>query len=395
MIFNENELKYLWPFYLSNLIYGLFMVIAPFVIIYFRDIGFSFFQISAIYAVISATTFLFEVPTGVFADRYSRKFSVVLGFVLVGLSGFFIPFSKEFYYILSLSALQGIGLSLISGADQAWVVDNLNKFREKKLHHEYFIKSTSITNLGFVLAPLIGAFIVKKYGLVPVWYVYGIGIILSGLIMLLGEEHYKPKRTSLLNSFKQSFSDSAKGFKLILRKKSLFYFIIGMLFVNTMDIGRNGWPPFLINLSMPTYMLGYMMSVCGVLAIFVPFLSRFIVKSNFKKVLSGSILLFALILFSVLFAVSPFFIFVALLFIFRDSLITFITPSTNLFVHRFIPREIRATTVSSSGMITRLASVFTGLISGVLLDAFGPQKVIAFGGIFGIFAIYFFSKIND
>jgi MFS transporter, DHA3 family, tetracycline resistance protein len=35
---------------------------------------------------LEATTFLFEIPTGVFADSYSRKWSVIIGCLLSGVA---------------------------------------------------------------------------------------------------------------------------------------------------------------------------------------------------------------------------------------------------------------------------------------------------------------------
>ncbi len=47
------------------------------------------FQLLLAGTALEGTVFLFEVPTGVVADSYSRKVSLVLGFVLIG-AGFII-----------------------------------------------------------------------------------------------------------------------------------------------------------------------------------------------------------------------------------------------------------------------------------------------------------------
>ncbi len=49
-----------------------------------RTIGMSPFQLLMIGTVIMVTGFLFETPTGVVADLYSRKLSVIIGGVLIG-----------------------------------------------------------------------------------------------------------------------------------------------------------------------------------------------------------------------------------------------------------------------------------------------------------------------
>ncbi|MBT3407871.1 hypothetical protein HOK68_02975 [Candidatus Woesearchaeota archaeon] len=84
MIFKKKELSLLWPFYFGTMVTTLSNMIVPFMMLYFLNIGLTFFQISIIYAANSATIFLFELITGGFADEYSRKYSVLLGFFLSG-----------------------------------------------------------------------------------------------------------------------------------------------------------------------------------------------------------------------------------------------------------------------------------------------------------------------
>ncbi|MBN2421064.1 MFS transporter [Candidatus Woesearchaeota archaeon] len=395
MIFKKDELKHLWPFYLSNFLYGFLAVIAPFVVIYFMDIGLSFFQISAFMAAIGISCFIFEIPTGVFADDYSRKASTVIGFLIIGLSGFLIPFSNEFIFILSLGFLEGLGISLISGASESWTIDNLNQLKRKDLHNEFFIKERSIMSFGLIFAPLMGALIIKYYPMSTLWFVYGIGTMLSGLALIFAEEHYKPKKISILESFKKNISGSTKGFKFILTKKNFLYFIIGSIFIILMDVGANGWAPFLVELSMPVYGLGYMVSAIAIFSVFTPFISRKLLGLGIRKVLLWNVFLSTLILFSILFINSPFYLIAVIVLILLDTITCVSKPITSSFIHKLLPTKIRATTLSSQSIIMRITMPVMVLIGGALLDIFGPQKVIAFGGIFGIFAIFFFNKIKE
>src|SRR5262249_58002847 len=46
--------------------------------------GLSPFQLVLVGTVLEASTFLFEVPTGVLADTYSRRLSIIIGVFLLG-----------------------------------------------------------------------------------------------------------------------------------------------------------------------------------------------------------------------------------------------------------------------------------------------------------------------
>src|SRR3989338_6721882 len=85
MLFKKNELRHLWPFYLSTLVVSITSVVIPFMVLYFRELHFSFFQISILFAGFGISMFLFEVPTGALADNISRKLSVTLGYFLAGI----------------------------------------------------------------------------------------------------------------------------------------------------------------------------------------------------------------------------------------------------------------------------------------------------------------------
>ncbi|HET6743484.1 MAG TPA: MFS transporter, partial [Kribbella sp.] len=69
--------------------------------------------------------FLFEIPTGIVADLYSRRLSIVIGFVLIG-AGFLLQgLVPAFFAILAAQVLWGIGFTFTSGADQAWITDEI------------------------------------------------------------------------------------------------------------------------------------------------------------------------------------------------------------------------------------------------------------------------------
>jgi len=150
MLFKKDELKLLWPFYLCYLLFGLSAVITPFMVIYFQKLGFSYLQLAFITVSTGLGIFLFEIPTGVVADSFSRKLSVLIGYFITGVAVFCVPFFTNFYILLILLFVAGIGMSFVSGAEEAWVIDNLNTYGRKDLQHEFFVKLQVCVGLGFI-----------------------------------------------------------------------------------------------------------------------------------------------------------------------------------------------------------------------------------------------------
>lgn len=396
MLFKKDEFRLLWVFYLSSLLQGLSVVIMPFMIVYFRELGFSFFQIALLTSAFALGMFFFEVPTGAFADGWSRKYSVILGFFLTAICVALISLFTSFFPIFILWFLAGMGMTFVSGAEESWVVDNLNYYNRKDLHHEFFVKWNSLAAFGFIFSSLIGAILVKNYSISILWVIFGFGFLLVGLILsVFGKEMYKPKKLRLFESIKQTFHNSKKGFKFVVKHRTVFLLILGAVFTALMFFAEDGWQPFLVKLSLPTHALGFVYSLIGVALVISPFLSKLLVKMKVKNAVSIIIFIKMLILLAVFFLVPPLYLIGAGIFILAFGFRGLIDPLLQTYLHKFIPKNIRATVVSVKSMVLAVSFALFALIAGALMDVFGPQKVIAIGGLFGVLAIVTYMKIKD
>nr|WP_255218592.1 MFS transporter [Gordonia paraffinivorans] len=88
--------------------------------------GLSGAQISALFALWSASTVVVEVPTGVLADRFSRRWPMVLGPCVTGTGFALWVFVPSFASFAAGFVLWAIGGALRSGTAQALVYDELD-----------------------------------------------------------------------------------------------------------------------------------------------------------------------------------------------------------------------------------------------------------------------------
>jgi DHA3 family tetracycline resistance protein-like MFS transporter len=78
-------------------------------------------------SVLELTCLVFQVPTGLFADAYSRRWAVTVGTALLG-AGFIVEGSiPQFAAILIAQVIWGIGTTLSSGAEDAWITDEIGE----------------------------------------------------------------------------------------------------------------------------------------------------------------------------------------------------------------------------------------------------------------------------
>lgn len=90
-----------------------------------RQVGLNPLQLVLVGTTLELTAFLMEVPTGVVADVYSRRLSIILGFMLLGV-GFLVEGSLPiFEALLVAQVIMGLGYTFLSGARSAWIVDEI------------------------------------------------------------------------------------------------------------------------------------------------------------------------------------------------------------------------------------------------------------------------------
>ncbi len=86
-------------------------------------------QLVLVGTVMELSIFVFEVPTGVVADTYSRRLSLVIGWLVMGLGLVVVGAWPHFATILAGYAIWGFGYTFTSGAHQAWITDEVGSAR--------------------------------------------------------------------------------------------------------------------------------------------------------------------------------------------------------------------------------------------------------------------------
>lgn len=84
-------------------------------------------QLVLVGTALESSVFLFEIPTGVLADSYSRRASVILGVFLIGISFILNGLFPVFWVIVLAQVVWGLGHTFTSGAQQAWISDEIGE----------------------------------------------------------------------------------------------------------------------------------------------------------------------------------------------------------------------------------------------------------------------------
>lgn len=91
------------------------------------DAQLSAFQLVFLGTAQGIISFVVEVPAGVVADTFSRKWALVIAQTLVGISMVLTGLVTAFPVLVATQMLWGVGWAFASGADIAWVTDELGR----------------------------------------------------------------------------------------------------------------------------------------------------------------------------------------------------------------------------------------------------------------------------
>jgi DHA3 family tetracycline resistance protein-like MFS transporter len=103
-------------------------------------------------SVLELTCLVFQVPTGLFADAFSRRWSVAAGCAMVG-AGFILEGSiPQFTAILVAQVVWGIGATFSSGAEDAWITDEVGEKAAGRL----FLRGSQVGQVTGLIGIFVG-----------------------------------------------------------------------------------------------------------------------------------------------------------------------------------------------------------------------------------------------
>ena len=114
-------------------------------VLYLAFRGMSLVEIGLLESVYHITGVLFELPTGVIADLYGKKFSIITGRIISVISCILMIASDSFLGFAIAFSLSSAAMNLNSGAAEALVYDSLKELGEEEKYKKIW------ANLAFVI----------------------------------------------------------------------------------------------------------------------------------------------------------------------------------------------------------------------------------------------------
>lgn len=199
-------------------------------VLYYSVMKLSLLEISVISIVITLSNLLLEIPTGILADLYSRRLSVIIGGACIGLSYFVMGWQPLFWVALLCAFIEAIGDTCISGALQAWITDETGPDDVGRVLLRGEQTSIPAHWVGVLLSIGLAAWFNIQASIVVgglLWFV------LTGfLILFMPETNYQPLRTApgWQAQFAATFATFGQGLRLVRSSRVLFLLFLAQAF---------------------------------------------------------------------------------------------------------------------------------------------------------------------
>ncbi|MGA8922886.1 MAG: MFS transporter [Candidatus Dormiibacterota bacterium] len=103
-------------------------------------------------SALELTCLIFQVPTGLLADAFSRRWAVAAGYSLAGAGFIFEGLVPRFTAIALAQVIWGIGITMADGADDAWITDEVGDERAGRL----FLRASQYAQVAGLLGIFAG-----------------------------------------------------------------------------------------------------------------------------------------------------------------------------------------------------------------------------------------------
>lgn len=348
------------------------------------------------------SAFVFEVPTGIVADVYSRRLSIIIGYVLMGLGFLVEGFFPAFLPILLAQIIWGLGYTFTSGATQAWITDEVGEESANKL----FLRGTQVglfaSLLGMGLAMLVGANNVA----LPI-QLGALGVVLIGvtLTVIMPETGFQPTPREDRNTWQHMWHTFRQGAKAVRSQPRLMNIVFIGLFYGLYSEGFDRlWVKHLLdNFELPVLFGNNQVAFFAALRVVGAILTILAVRFVEKRVDSTNSLAIGRAVFMVTAAISVALIGFALSPWLWVSLVFYLTVSVFRDVHgplqtgwvnQKLDPQVRATVHSMFGQVDAIGQTMGGpLVAGIAAVGSAITALVASGFLLTP-ALFFIGRAN-
>lgn len=390
------NIKNIYYFLTSSRSFSIYIVFTLNAIYYVSQAGLNPLQLVLIGTIMELTVLLFEIPTGLVADFFGKKKSLVVGTFIIGAAHILEGSFPTFWAIAVGAALWGIGWTFISGAEQAWIADEL----ENKELDQIFLKGAQFSSLGSFIGIIVGVLIATVFTVqIAILIAGGLLVLIAILAAIVVPETKFIRVVRNDTSSLLQMSLAIKGGFAQIKGNSILVGLVAITLLTGLASegfdrlwGAHFIENFQLNEQSAIYWFGAFFAIAFLLNIIVLKLVEAYVKERYANALLA--LNSLLVITMLFFAFSGSFLLAVLLYWIIAALREVNYPLVSVMINKRLQPQGRATALSMYGQVDALGQVAGGPLVGMIALYTSIQGGIAASAILIIPTLYFLWKMR-
>ena len=362
----------------------------PYLYIYLiQVVHLNLFQIGTLFSIRGIVIYLFEVPSGVFADQYGKKTELMICFIFYIASFFFFFLGGSYAIVAIAMVFFGLGEAFRSGTHKAMIYSYLEQ--KGWFEHKIFVygRTRSFSLIGSSLSAFASILLIIRLPRMQSIFLFSIipYVIDFLLIWSYPDTLNEPVETTI--SIKNFITYSIKQLKNIFANRSLRKVVVSSsLFDAIFKVLKDYIQPILKELILVSgiYIVASMEAatqlkiilgiIYGVMYIFSSWVSRNVYRLNLKfksdKLMDISFDILGIVFFMMFFAIkTKIMLVVILLYFFLYPLKDGRRPLVVDVFGDYMKKNERATVLSIDSQLSSLFMIILAPLFGYIADRFG------------------------
>ncbi|MCK8060011.1 MULTISPECIES: MFS transporter [unclassified Fusibacter] len=395
LIKKDNQIKkFSWYGFLKNLKF-----FEPYLLLYLLGDGMSLLSIGYLFAVREATTYIFEVPSGIIADYFGKKKELMMCFVfyIISFIGLFIG-KSVFIYLLAMF-FYGLGEAFRSGTHKAMILSYLEQKGWQNYKTKVYGRTRSFSLVGSSVSAMLAIVLALYLPSLKLIFLFSVIPFIIDFILIWSYPHSLDEATHKTMHLSDFFRSGRSTVKSILNQRNLRDVLINSaVFTGLFKTIKHYIQPILQGVILSTGIV-FLMSqsaddtvkivlglVYGIFNLVSAYASKNLHKwvsdkeaqHRFDDLLSAMIIMLFVValglrLNSMVLVIGGFFF----IYIIKDVR----RPLFLVTASHFMKKKERATALSVESQISALSMIILGPLCGAIADYFGMTMLFVFLGI--------------
>jgi MFS family permease len=367
----------------------------PYLLLYLIFSQLSFTEIGVLYAIREAIVYIFEIPSGVFADRYGKKTELYIcfSFYILSFIGFYL--ASSFVLFLIPMVLYGLGEAFRSGTHKAMIMEYLDQEDLKISKRQVYGYTRAYSNIGSTISSIFGVGLILFVPDLNILFLVAIIPYIAVIILIMTYPSYMNNRIENTFTWKGFLKENIDSIKYAFNAKKLRRYLFDTSTFQAVFKSIKDYIQPLIYTAGITFILIKNVSLDQNIKVYIgltyataQFISIFVSKNAYRirKILPTDIILFGTWIMTALFAI--------LLGVFDASIIIILIAIQAFYIALNIRKPYmvqrigdatennkRASVLSIESQLTSLMIIILAPILGLISDSYSIETMFLCLGI--------------